>query len=206
MTVSGFTSQFGYAATGGKVHLGFMFDGPRCVQGPAITKLLGSTDGNRPELIAALLAADVKPGRMCGHCFTIVVRRAYAEAYAARPTEQAPDGVTISESDNGWTLLAFRNGKHIGSAARQCIGGSRGASWYWAIQVGRVTEEARRKPEARAELLRLAEATTAAIDEPSADDFAPIAGPSVAATHRQWLDRGLPASTWVDHVKRSAEG
>lgn len=69
---------------------------------------------------------------------------------------QPTSNVTIT--DHGTTLLAHRSGKHIGTAARQCIGGSRGQSWYWAIQVGSTTGEARRKPEARAELERLAAA------------------------------------------------
>lgn len=130
MTTADYSSQFGYAATGTKVHLGFMFDGPRCVQGPAIVRVIGTSDGNRPELIAALLAAEVKPGRLCGHCFPIVVRRAYAAAKAAQADQNALP----------------------------------------------------------------------------ADDFTPVADPSIAAMHRQWLDRGLPAGTWADFVNRSAEG
>lgn len=31
---------------------------------------------------------------------------------------------------------------------------------------------------------------------PTGDDFHPVDGPTLATTHRQWLDRGLPARTW----------
>lgn len=34
------------------------------------------------------------------------------------------------------------------------------------------------------------------------DDFRTADGPSVAAIHRQWLDRGLPAHTWPAYLAR----
>lgn len=34
------------------------------------------------------------------------------------------------------------------------------------------------------------------------DDFRPVPGPSLAALHRAWLDRGLPAHTWAQWVAR----
>lgn len=58
--------------------------------------------------------------------------------------------------DNGTTLRAYDGDTYIGGASRECIGGSRGQSWYWDIEVGRARSDARRKPEAKAELLRLA--------------------------------------------------
>ncbi|MGC5319350.1 hypothetical protein ACPXB5_11490 [Micromonospora arida] len=33
------------------------------------------------------------------------------------------------------------------------------------------------------------------------DYFRPMDGPSIAAIHRQWLDRGLPAATWAYFAK-----
>jgi hypothetical protein len=39
------------------------------------------------------------------------------------------------------------------------------------------------------------------VDYLPANDFAPIAGPSLATMHRKWLDRGLPASTWAGYAK-----
>ena len=58
--------------------------------------------------------------------------------------------------DNGTNLRAYDGDTYVGGASRECIGGSRGQSWYWAIEVGNIRSEARRKPEARAELIRLA--------------------------------------------------
>ena len=82
-TSTGSDTQIGYTDTGRAVHFGFSFDGLRCVQGPPITRVVATIppDGNRPALIAALLAVGVKPRLLCGHCFSIVVRRAYAVAY-----------------------------------------------------------------------------------------------------------------------------
>lgn len=53
-------------------------------------------------------------------------------------------------------MLARHDSRTIDSASHHCIGGSRGQSWYWLIEVGSTRAEARRKPEARAELTRLA--------------------------------------------------
>ncbi len=64
--------------------------------------------------------------------------------------------------DQGWTLYAYYGDQYIGSAARQCVGGSRGQSWYWDIHVQGTDSDAGRKPEARAELLRLARQAIAA--------------------------------------------
>lgn len=101
------------------------------------------TNGTSAEIVSRIDA--------CTHAPCIRAREALARR---KPADQASDGITIT--DHGTTLNAHHGGKHIGSAARQCIGGSRGQSWYWAIQVRGLTGEARRKPEARAELLRLA--------------------------------------------------
>lgn len=62
--------------------------------------------------------------------------------------------------DNGTTLRAYDGDTYVGGASRECIGGSRGQSWYWAVEVGTHSTDARRKPEARAELLRLATEVT----------------------------------------------
>ncbi len=62
--------------------------------------------------------------------------------------------------ENGTSLRAYDGDTYVGGASRQCIGGSRGQSWYWDIEVGATRSEARRKPEARAELLRLAAAAS----------------------------------------------
>lgn len=62
--------------------------------------------------------------------------------------------------DNGTELRAYDGDRYVGCAARECIGGSRGQSWYWAVEVGAHSTDARRKPEARAELLRLATEVT----------------------------------------------
>lgn len=76
--------------------------------------------------------------------------------------------VHIADWEQGRALYAFdRNPSDIdgrvllGTAARTCVVGSRGQSWYWAINVGGEWYEARRKPEARAELIRLCEARLA---------------------------------------------
>jgi hypothetical protein len=34
------------------------------------------------------------------------------------------------------------------------------------------------------------------------DDFQPVERPSLAALHRQWLDRGLPSHTWPMLLRR----
>lgn len=74
--------------------------------------------------------------------------------YAAR--EKKPDPV-IEIRDRGWELAAYdAEGKYLGGARRTCIGGSRGRSWYWPVEVGSLTGEGRRKADARTELLRLA--------------------------------------------------
>jgi hypothetical protein len=106
------------------------------------------TKGTSAEIVARI--------DTCTHVPCIRGREALA---GPKPADQTPDGITIT--DHGTTLLAHHGGKHIGSAARQCIGGSRGQSWYWAVQVRGLTGEARRKPEARTELLRLAQQATA---------------------------------------------
>lgn len=68
--------------------------------------------------------------------------------------------MTVRIVDNGRTLRAYDGETYLGGAARACIAGSRGQSWYWEIQVGNVCTEARRKPEALAELTRLATEAT----------------------------------------------
>ena len=37
------------------------------------------------------------------------------------------------------------------------------------------------------------------------DEFQPMGGPSLAAVHRQWLDRGLPSHTWLAWLKEYGE-
>jgi hypothetical protein len=41
---------------------------------------------------------------------------------------------------------------------------------------------------------------------PDGDGFERVTGPSLAAIHRQWLDRGLPAETWSRWAARAIEG
>ena len=78
--------HFGYTADGRKVHMGVAFDiyrvGLRCIQGPPIVRVLGSTGDGREELFQALRAAKVAPSRLCGHCFPVAIRKAYADAKA----------------------------------------------------------------------------------------------------------------------------
>lgn len=38
-----------------------------------------------------------------------------------------------------------------------------------------------------------------------ADDFKPADRPSIAALHRQWLDRGLPSHTWATWLRQYNE-
>lgn len=44
--------------------------------------------------------------------------------------------------------------------------------------------------------------TTGSQNREPEDDFQLVDGPSLAAIHRQWLDRGLPASTWTTYLAR----
>lgn len=76
--------QLGYAATGRKVHLGFPFNGQRCIQGPTIVTIVGAVhrDAGRAELVQALADAKVPVSRLCGHCFPIAIRKAYADTKA----------------------------------------------------------------------------------------------------------------------------
>ena len=37
------------------------------------------------------------------------------------------------------------------------------------------------------------------------DDFRQVEGPSIAALHRQWLDRGLPLRTWATWLRQYNE-
>lgn len=83
-TATKYAAQFGYTDHGNKVHMGFAWSGLACVQGPAIIEVTGFTEGEgREDLAAALLAMNVRPSRLCGHCFAIVTRRAYAAAFTA---------------------------------------------------------------------------------------------------------------------------
>lgn len=67
-----------------------------------------------------------------------------------------PAPPVIEIRDKGWELAAYdESGKYLGGARRTCIGGSRGRSWYWPIEVGSLTGEGRRKADARTELVRL---------------------------------------------------
>lgn len=84
-TANRMDAQFGYAETGAKVHMGLMFDGSRCIQGPAIVDVIAAVgeDAGRDETFAALTVATVRPSKLCGHCFPIAIRRAYAQYVAA---------------------------------------------------------------------------------------------------------------------------
>lgn len=84
-TTNRMDAQFGYAETGAKVHMGLVFDGSRCIQGPAIVNVLATVGENagRDEMFTALTAANVKASRLCGHCFPIAIRKAYAQRIAA---------------------------------------------------------------------------------------------------------------------------
>lgn len=83
-TANRMDAQFGYAETGAKVHMGLVFDGSRCIQGPAIVNVIATVGENahREEMFTALIAAKVRPSKLCGHCFPIATRVAYNRAVA----------------------------------------------------------------------------------------------------------------------------
>lgn len=51
----------------------------------------------------------------------------------------------------------------------------------------------------------ISQASSQTGDLDDADDFRPVQGPSLASIHRQWLDAGLPAHTWLTYLARWRE-
>ena len=62
-----------------------------------------------------------------------------------------------------------------------------------ATYIGKVRDEVGR---AHAEALHF---------DATLDDFVPMERPSIAATYRKWLDRGLPSHTWAAWLRRYNE-
>lgn len=81
MTTPDMDARLGWADRKTKLHLGFVFAGLKCANGPVITDVIATVpDGaSLSELLAALNEANVPASRLCCHCFTASTRRAYAE-------------------------------------------------------------------------------------------------------------------------------
>lgn len=72
---------------GRKVHLAFSFQNgaPSCDRFETVSRTLATLDedGGLNETVAAIVAAGIRPSRLCFHCFPVRTRKAVAEAYAA---------------------------------------------------------------------------------------------------------------------------
>jgi hypothetical protein len=82
-----YTTALGTVEPRGKVHFVFSFGNskPSCDRNETITATIGTIDGDGlPGTIAAVMAAGIRPSRLCAHCFAIRTRKAIADAYKAK--------------------------------------------------------------------------------------------------------------------------